>query len=159
MIKNRLILVGKAASGKDHLKNILVSRGFEREVSYTTRPPRPNEVDGVDYHFVTEEVFLHMKKEGLFYESQCFNGWWYGTTISEWEEKNVFIFTPSGVKDIRPEDRNRCTIIYLDIPESIRLERLMDRMDADKADRRIAADEKDFAGFFDYDIKISTPYF
>ena len=56
----KIILVGKAASGKDFLKNRLSSKGFVSGVSHTTRPARANETDGVDYHFVDEVAFIEM---------------------------------------------------------------------------------------------------
>ena len=46
---NKIILVGKAAAGKDHMRKILQGRGFDYGVSYTTRPRRPGEIDGEDY--------------------------------------------------------------------------------------------------------------
>ncbi len=49
-------------------------------VSHTTRPPRPGEVDGVDYHFVTKEVFLSMIKQGAFLEWAEVHGHFYGTS-------------------------------------------------------------------------------
>ena len=45
----RIILVGKAASGKDHARKVLEAYGAKYAVSYTTRPPRENEVDAKDY--------------------------------------------------------------------------------------------------------------
>jgi len=54
-------------------------------VSATTRPPRPDEVDGVDYHFLSEEEFHRRRAGGEFLE--CYevysSGWWYGTLNSE----------------------------------------------------------------------------
>jgi len=54
-------------------------------VSATTRPPRPGEVDGVDYHFFSEEEFRGRRDRGEFLE--CYEvygaGWWYGTLASE----------------------------------------------------------------------------
>ena len=44
----KLILVGKAAAGKDFLKNRLVAKNFKPGISCTTRLPRHNEKDGVD---------------------------------------------------------------------------------------------------------------
>ena len=64
--------------------------------------------------------------------------------------------TPSGVKCIPDEDRKDCTIVYFDIPLEIRRERLMKRSDADSVDRRILADEKDFMGFSDFDIRVTN---
>ena len=45
-----IILIGESAVGKDTLCTYLVdNNGYERIVTYTTRPPRDNEIDGVDY--------------------------------------------------------------------------------------------------------------
>ena len=55
-----------------------------RSVSATTRPPRPGEVDGIDYHFLSAEAFASRRKRGEFLE--CFEvftqGHWYGTLRS-----------------------------------------------------------------------------
>ena len=48
-------MVGKAASGKDHLRKRFESRGFKYAVTYTTRPPREGEVNGKDYYFISED--------------------------------------------------------------------------------------------------------
>jgi guanylate kinase len=54
-----LILAGPAGVGKSTLCDRLVATvpGFERVITATTRPPRPNEVNGRDYHFLTEAQF------------------------------------------------------------------------------------------------------
>jgi guanylate kinase len=49
-------------------------------VSYTTRPPRPGETDGVDYHFVKREAFDAMQRRGEFLESAEVHGNHYGTS-------------------------------------------------------------------------------
>ena len=49
-----LLLVGKMASGKDTLKKELINMGMESIVTYTTRPPRPDEINGISYHFITQ---------------------------------------------------------------------------------------------------------
>ena len=51
-------------------------------VSWTTRPPREGERDGVDYHFVSPEAFERMAAEGEFLESACVHGHRYGTARS-----------------------------------------------------------------------------
>ena len=63
----RIILVGKAASGKDHLRKRFESRGFKYAVSYTTRPPREGEIDGKDYIFLTDEEAKVLIESGFFY--------------------------------------------------------------------------------------------
>ena len=57
-----IVLVGKSASGKTTLEKYISDNfRYEKIVSHTTRPIRGNEVDGVDYHYVSEDVFNEMK--------------------------------------------------------------------------------------------------
>ena len=55
---------------------------LRQSVSYTTRPMRPGEVDGIDYHFVTAEVFAAMVERGEFAEWAEVHGNRYGTALS-----------------------------------------------------------------------------
>ena len=156
----RIILVGKAASGKDYLRKKYESRGFKYAVSYTTRPPREGEVDGKDYFFITEEQSIKMVESGMFYEYVYFNGWLYGTTVEQFYMDDLFIMTPAGISHIKPEDRVSSFIIYTDIDMSTRMTRLANRnMPGDSMDRRIKADEVDFASFNDYDLRITNADF
>ena len=54
-----ILLCGKTSSGKTFLQKELIKIGYKSIVTYTTRPPRNGEVDGIAYHFVTKEEFLH----------------------------------------------------------------------------------------------------
>ncbi len=56
--------------------------GLTLSVSHTTRAPRPGEVDGVHYHFVDEEAFLALQRQGEFLEHAEYNGHNYGTSWS-----------------------------------------------------------------------------
>ena len=77
--KGKIVLVGKAAAGKDYLRTRYENRGFVFGVSYTTRPPRKkaNEQEGVDYYFVNEDSFKNMIDNDEFVEYQKFNGWYF----------------------------------------------------------------------------------
>ena len=158
---NKIILVGKAAAGKDHMRKVLSGRGFKYGVSYTTRPPREGEIDGRDYYFIDEDEFKHKIYDKFWYEWIEFNGWYYGTSVEQFKEScNLFIMTPKGISHIDPVDRKQCTIIYIDIPLNVRRSRLESRnMPGDNIDRRIAADEADFKNFTDYDIVINNHSF
>ena len=155
----RIVLVGKAASGKDHARKRFESKGFSYAVTYTSRPPRTGEVNGQDYFFVSEEEFERMIANDEFYEYVPFNGWYYGTPKSVFHGKDIFIMTPHGVSKILPEDRANTFVIFFDIEENIRRERLALRNDADKVDRRLEADAKDFENFTDYDLRITNSDF
>jgi guanylate kinase len=85
---NLVVVSGPSGVGKTTvLRRLLRSAPvpLEASVSATTRPARPGEVDGVDYHFLTEEEFECRRQGGEFLESfQVFGrGYWYGTLLSE----------------------------------------------------------------------------
>jgi len=73
-------------------KGTLLKRARERNpsirfsVSTTTRPKREREADGVDYDFVTPEVFHEMRHQGLFAEWAQVHGNWYGTSHKSFEK-------------------------------------------------------------------------
>ncbi len=151
----RVIILGKGGSGKDHLRKEMVSHGFRYCVSHTSRPIREGEKEGEDYYFVDESHF----SSGNFYEKVTFNGWFYGTSMDEFRSANLFIMTPSGLSKMSQEDRKQSYVIYLDIDENTRRDRLSKRRDADDADRRLKADESDFWNFSDFDRIIKDPDF
>ncbi len=68
-----LILAGPAGVGKSTLCDRLVRDvpGFERVITATTRPPRPNEVNGRDYHFFSDQEFDRKIAAGDFLEWAC----------------------------------------------------------------------------------------
>ena len=156
----RIVLVGKAASGKDHLRKRFQSRGFNYAVTHTTRPMREGEVIGKDYHFISEDDAKVLIESNFFYEYVIFNGWVYGTSINEFYTKDLFIMTPKGISLMKPEDRKQSFVIYVDIDAETRRERLLQReMPGDSLTRRIEADELDFADFNDYDLRITNSDF
>lgn len=156
----RIILVGKAASGKDYLRTKFIDRGFIPSVSMTTRPSRPGEINGKDYIFISEEDASRMIENDEFYEYVRFNGWLYGTTKKQFNEDDIFIMTPTGISKIKPEDRGKCFIIFIDIPTEVRRDRLNLRiMPGDTLDRRLNSDDLDFKGFKDYDFRVSNANF
>jgi guanylate kinase len=156
----RIVLVGKAASGKDHLRKKIESRGFKYAVSYTTRPQREGEVHGKDYYFISEDEAKVLIESGFFYEYVIFNGWIYGTSVTQFFSDDLFIMTPKGIHEIKPEDRLESFVIYLDIPSNVRIKRLNKRhMPGDSVKRRIEADELDFSDFTDYDLRITNSDF
>ncbi|HOW85050.1 MAG TPA: guanylate kinase [Candidatus Aminicenantes bacterium] len=83
------VITGPSGCGK----STLIKRvrravgGLEFSVSHTTRPPRPSEKDGVDYHFVSERVFERLAREKRFLEHARVHGNLYGTSRAEVETK------------------------------------------------------------------------
>jgi len=80
-----LVLCGPSGSGKSTvMKKLMAEYGeyFGFSVSHTTRQPRPGELDGKDYHFVTREKMEELQKAGGFLENAEFSGNMYGTTTA-----------------------------------------------------------------------------
>ena len=154
----RIVIVGHGAAGKDYLKRKLESKGYRPSVSYTSRPPRPGEVEGREYHFISEQEFKTMIEANAFYEWNVFAGkWYYGTPKASFGPfgAEVFVMTPSGVEKLSHAHRIESIVFFLDVPEKIRRERLMERNDSDNVDRRITTDNEDFGNFKNYDVRIT----
>ena len=163
----RVILVGHGASGKDHLASNLMDAGYKFPISYTTRPPRDYEVEGVHYRFTTVENFQDMVAQDKMYEHVGYENrgknedetWYYGRTKEDFPTGNLLIMTPAGLIQLSDRDRKESFIIFIDIDEDIRRERLDEREDADDTERRLSTDREDFLNFENYDYRITNPNF
>ena len=92
-----VILSSPSGVGKTTITKKLQQKynSFTISVSHTTRPPRSNEVDGVDYHFVSTKKFEKLIREGKFYEYAKIFENFYGTlkkTVDNNIKKNDIIF-------------------------------------------------------------------
>ena len=110
--KKPLMVIGPSAVGKDTMINRLKSK-FPKVIyklpSYTTRPKREGETDGVDYYFVTKEEFFQLRDGGELFGIQEYNGNWYASNKKRLEEAlknedkviilNYNINTANAVKD------------------------------------------------------------
>jgi guanylate kinase len=76
------VVAAPSGAGKTSLVKALLQkdRAIRLSVSYTTRAPRPGEVNGVDYHFVSVDEFRQMAARGEFLESAEVYGNYYGTS-------------------------------------------------------------------------------
>jgi len=79
-----IIISGPSGAGKSTVVKELLSRRrlpLQLSISATTRPPRPGEEDGRDYHFLSAEEFQHRRRDNAFLEcKEVFGrGHWYGT--------------------------------------------------------------------------------
>lgn len=150
-----LALFGKSGAGKDTIQKWLVrTQDMHGIVSCTTRPPRDNEKNDVDYHFVTPEEFALEYALGHFLETTEFNNWKYGTSISSLRKDkiNVGVFNIHGIHQLLYDDRIKVCPIYIDCQNKIRLLRCLNReknVDCYEVCRRYLADEEDFNKLID----------
>lgn len=84
------MIVAPSGAGKSSLVNALLKEdaGLKLSLSTTTRTPRPGEVDGKDYRFVSKEVFLAERDQGHFLEWAEVHGHFYGTS-KPWIESQM----------------------------------------------------------------------
>lgn len=75
-----VVLSGPSGAGKDSVRTRLLESGypFQFVVTYTTRPSRPQEKEGADYHFTSEEEYSRILAEGGFMENAQILGHRYG---------------------------------------------------------------------------------
>ncbi len=82
------IITGPSGVGKSTIIKLLLNSlpNVHFSISYTTRPPRPNEENGVDYYFVSREEFESMIKKDKFLEWAEVHDFLYGTSFTEVEK-------------------------------------------------------------------------
>ena len=77
-----IMVAAPSGAGKSTLVNALLAQetGIQLSISFTTRPLRPGETNGREYHFITTEDFLARKEQDEFLESAEVHGNHYGTS-------------------------------------------------------------------------------
>lgn len=160
-----ILLVGKTCAGKDTIQKELINMGMHSVVSYTTRPPRPGEMDGITYHFITREEFLKKESEGFFAETASYNvasgeTWHYGSASEDLTDDKVIIVNPHGLKQIKKINSLNPVAFYVISDEETIWNRLRQRGDdASEARRRLNEDDNDFADIddlIDFSIRNGT---
>ena len=92
-------IVGPSGSGKDYMASYITSLYpdvFHEVVLDTTRPPRENEKDGVDYYFTTPPEFYNDLMTGRIISVSSFNDWYYGVNKESLDKDkiNVIVLDP-----------------------------------------------------------------
>lgn len=164
MSKGKLFVIsGASGVGKGTvLERVMKGRGdLSFSVSATTRPPRPSEVEGQSYYFVTKERFEEMISKNEFIEYDAHNKNYYGTPIGQLEEKlargNVILdIEPKGAAIVR-KARPDATLIFIMPPSMEELERrLRGRGDTPEDQILIRMDravwEMEQRGWYDYTV-------
>lgn len=152
-------IMGKASTGKDTLTKML-SEMLELPIalSFTTRPKRVGEKQGVEYNFISDSDFwdLHgcdLLAEYTSYEVASGETWHYGLTKEELEKAEyvLVIVNPDGFRQLTKIYGDKVCSILIDAPADVRIKRYLDRdtVTEEKAEeccRRFLADNKDFKG-------------
>jgi guanylate kinase len=161
---NLFIIAAPSGAGKSSLISALLQHdpAVRLSISYTTRPPRPGEADGREYHFVSREAFEAMIASGDFLEHANVYGNLYGTSKS-WIEQTlaggldvILEIDWQGAKQVRRLFTDSVGIYILPPSLEVLEQRLrgrqQDKMDVISARLAAAQDDMSHLGEFDYVI-------
>ena len=158
------VITGPSGVGKGTLIRRLLERfpDLALSVSATTRAPREGEVDGRDYHFLTEEQFQERRDADDFLEFASYSGNHYGTLKSELERcldkgrSVVLEIEVQGAQQVRQSKPDSVQIFIAPPDESVLRERLTGRGtdSAEAIDRRLKVAEQELASQNDFDHRV-----
>lgn len=163
-----IVLVGASGTGKSTIENeICKMTDFKKIVSWTTRAPRPGEVNGVDYYFTNNEEFLKELDSMAEWEEYSFNRY-YGTMKMQYDNDKelVTVLTPHGVRQIKKNmPELKMFVVYVTAPLKDKAIRYINRCgdnlsysDMSELGARIERDFGMFKGFEDEaDFVIDNP--
>jgi Guanylate kinase len=155
-------LMGKSSSGKDTVfKELKEDKDLKLKpvVSYTTRPKRFNETDGIEYYFINEEILEEYKDKGKVIEQREYdtvNGKWYYCTLDDGQidlnrHNYLLIVTLEAYKNLKIYfGQENVFPFYITVDDGVRLERALKREreqenpNYDELCRRFLADNNDF---------------
>ena len=132
-------IVGKSSTGKDTIYKRLQKDkdlGLKNVVMYTTRPKRDGEIEGITYHYVSEEEFLRLKNQNLIIEDRSYNTihglWRYFTVKDENINLDINDYIIIGVLESFVATRNyfgkeSVVPIYIEVEDGERLMRALKR--------------------------------
>ena len=156
-----VILSSPSGAGKTTITKKIQQKyqSFKISVSHTTRKPRSNEVDGVDYNFVTHEEFKKFIEEKKFYEYAKIFDNYYGTSkqsVDELIKTNDIIFDIDwqGTKQLSQFKNLDLIKIYLIPPSKDELKKRLVKRNQDstgEVERRFKAFDDDIKHWKDYD--------
>jgi guanylate kinase len=142
-----ILLIGHSAAGKTTIEKELHKQGFDRIISYTSRPMREGEINGIDYHFISETEFLYGLENGFFSESTNYRGWHYGIAKKDCKNDAIATVEPVGFRMLKQIDGLSITSFYIKVNERTRLIRMAKRGDEiGELFRRLFSDQGSFNG-------------
>ncbi len=140
LLGNLFILAAPSGAGKSSLIKALLEKHdgnqqypMQVSVSHTTRKPRPGEVDGVHYHFVSHEQFEALIEQGVFFEYAEVFGNYYGTsrvTIEQTLHRGIDVFLDidwQGARQVKKIMPDTCGIFILPPSTEVLRQRLTSR--------------------------------
>ena len=142
-----ILLVGASASGKTAVGKYLDTKyGIKKVVTYTTREKRINEIEGVDYFFVSKDEFLRNKEDGFFFETMEYQNNYYGTPKAALNNSSYIIVDPKGLDFYKKNLEIESIAFFLYCSKEERAKRMRIRMDEPSSiTKRLESDDDLFS--------------
>lgn len=125
-----IILIGASASGKTTVAKFLTTNyDFRKYVTTTTRLPRKNEINSIDYNFVNLTTFEDKIKNNEFIEHTFYNNNYYGSEKKLISDNSIIIVEFEGLKAFKNLSNSNIISYFLKSSEENRIKRMKERGD------------------------------
>lgn len=153
-----------SGAGKTSLVRTLTDQdpNLSVSVSYTTRPRRPTEKDGLNYHFINREQFQQMAEQGGFLEHALVFGHHYGTAAREVEQRRaqgrdlILEIDWQGAAQVRRKVSETIGIFVSPPSKALLRRRLLDRGEdsMESIERRLAAAREEMSHYREFNYLV-----
>ena len=161
MNKPIFLFVGKSASGKTTIADMLGKDGYSQVYSYTTRPKRHE--NEIGHTFITDEEYDKLEN---IVASTLYNGYRYCTTLEQIQEADIYVIDIPGVETLMENYyklNRKVHVLYFDADVCTRIRRMLNRDDSDTQiiGRLLNDEERDWEWWLgdiwnDYGLKFSV---
>ena len=160
-----IVLSSPSGAGKTTITKKISQKypNIKISISHTTRKPRPNEIDGVDYHFISKDKIKKLIKENSFYEHAKIFDNYYGTSkksVNTLHEKNydvIFDIDWQGTKQLSKFKELNLIKIFILPPDKKELKKRLIKRNQDNSqivEKRLNQYENDVQHWSDYDYVV-----
>lgn len=125
-----IVIIGASASGKTEIAKLLQNKyKYQKCITTTTRPARHNEVNNVDYHFISKEEFGSKLEQNEFVEHTLYNDNYYGINKKDVNENSLVIVDPNGANELIKQLGDDVFVVYVETNKALRKKRMLNRGD------------------------------
>lgn len=165
-MRDLIVFAGEAASGKDYILNqCLEEFGWRKVISHTTRPIRDGEIDGRDYHFISDTEFFKYEENRALIETTSYKTtdtvWHYGFHKDSIKGDGIkcMIMNPHGIKQLIDNGYgDRMIIVRVRAYTDERVERYFNRLGDNPTEHQLAEGflrlKRDIEDFREFDEEV-----
>lgn len=144
-----LLIIGESGCGKTTLANILQQKYNLKSISsFTTRPMRQGETDGIEHTFITREEYNDLRRTNQIVASTYFDNNYYGATLNQVLENDIYVIDMNGfyelkeyIRENNQYERLKIIPVYISMREYYRRLNMRKRGDnLDTIERRLLND-------------------